>query len=147
MPTKASDLYYYVNHPSSTKQALACDKYIRHHSSQFLNDMQELNSTYQKKQYDKSLEILERYGINKNKDNLLKNKFVSTALNCSAIYKFSGDVNYYREFMTTMTLFISTISNTVVNSLPHYNEANDLYEKTIDYFNVILSSTNKTANK
>ena len=139
MSAQANDLYYYVNHDSSTEKAIACDKYVREHSGQFLDDMHELNSTYQKKQYNKSRLILERYGITQDNDNLLKNKYISSVFSCSAVYKFSGNINYYRELMKTMTLFISKISYTVNDSLPHYRNVQDLYKQTVNYFDIVVA--------
>ena len=146
-PVFATDLYYYVSYKHQAEKAITCDRYVRDYSLQFYDDMRTLITTYQNKQYKKTLLTLEKYGVTKDSDRLLDNKFVNSVLTCSAIYKFNGDINYYREFMTTMTLFISNIGGSVINSYPHDNGAQDLYNKTINYFNIVLSSENKTANK
>ena len=144
---QATDSFYYVNYAYDTDKAIICDKQVRDYSSQFTDDMRNLISTYQNKEYSKSEVILNEYGITKNNNSLLKNKFISSVLTCSAIYKFNGNINYYRELMATMTLFILKVSYTVIDSHPHDNDVKNLYEKTINYFNIVLNSTNKTANK
>ena len=146
-PAIAVDRYYYVGYKYDTEKAITCDKYVRDNSVQFYDDMHVLVTTYQKKQYTKTKTILKKYGITKNNDQYMKNKFINSVFTCSAIYKFSGDVNYYREFMSAMTLFISRISYTVIDSLPHDNDVKKLHEQTNNYFNIVLSSMNKTANK
>lgn len=139
----ANELYYYSVHPQFLdEKILVCDEYVRNNADVFKKDVNDLLKAYASANSQYAQKLLSKYG-----DNILNNTYIKSILDCGSDYKFSNGVNYYRELFTSASLFLSTIQHSLDSQTNRTDSIQEHHEYTIHYLNVILSSTNKTANK
>jgi len=142
----ADDLYYYSRYPEIkllNDKAILCDLYVRQNSDTFKKDMHNLLKAYPVKDWDKSKNILSKFNIDTNANNMLKNTFISSVIDCGNNYEFSDGVNYYRELFKSAPLFLMNINNSIKypNSFPR--DIDEHYKTSIQNLDKILNSENK----
>lgn len=144
----AEEVYYYSRHPEFLdKDVLVCDSYVRNNAKSFKVDMKNLVSANNKQDWKQAQLTLAKYGTKSNLVDLLDDKFIKSVTDCGSNYKFSNGVNYYRELFKDATIFLLNMNRAIRKQKPYNGDIQEDYEFIIHYLNIILNSTNKTANK
>ncbi len=139
------EIYYYSRNPEfMDEKVIKCDVHVREYVDTFKQNMKNALITYQDGNWPELINILSEYDIYKD---FRKDPYVRAISDCAADYKFSNEVNYYRELEKETLLFLMAITFDANNKKKSHEDVSEHYEYMVNYLNTIIESTNKTANK
>lgn len=143
----SNDIFNYLKHDSLADSENGCDQYIESSSSKFEAGLRDVLRTYEVSDWALLDKLLSAYYSPNNPRVFMQNEFIKYVLDCSSVYKFNNDINYFSELHTTTYQFFSRIDNAIRTKDTDNDDIKEGYGFIVEYLEMIHNSQNKSANK